>query len=307
MKSFYPIVVLLIICCKSTLFAQTNFEGILTTRVTMAGIDLSTITEDIDYQKGNIPEQVAKLYSTIPAQDLARMQKMMEENPMMGLAMVMTPPKATIQVKGPVAYIKTRGLGYEIQHYHNTQTNEAYLYTASLINPTEAVTAAYKPSEGYEALFKDEKRITTDKFKVERSTKTLDVAGYPCSISTYTPKTIPASSIAETAGLEIHKLVVYSNKDLPQGINFSHPYYLPEENGIMRIDIYLSESTEPTMVYEMTDVKKTAISDSSLTPKKTEPIYTLTDMNYSMKVLGILMGSMAAMEMGDDEGDNLEN
>lgn len=307
MKLFSAIIALLTIYCNGSLFAQSDFEGTLTTRVTMAGVDLSLVTEKIDYEKGNIQEQLETLYKTIPAQDIARMQAMMDQNPMMGLAMVMTPPKATIHVKGKVALAKTRGLGYEIQHYHNEQSDEAFLHTVSLIQPGEAATAFYKPSQGYDALFTDDKRITTDNFNVERSPKTADVAGYPCAVSTYTPKSLQSGtgSAMGIPSVQVHKLVVYTSKDLPKGINFSHPYYLPEDNGIMRIDIYLSNGAEPTMVYEMVSVNKPPISDGMLVPKKTEPLYELTDMNYGMKLLGIMMGGMAAMDMGDN--DDWEN
>lgn len=83
-----------------------------------------------------------------------------------------------------------------------------------------------------------------------------------------------------------------SNSALKTVINFSHPYYLPEDNGIMRIDIYLNNAAEPTMAYEMVSVNKAPISDGMLVPKKTEPLYELTDMNYGMKLLGIMMGGM---------------
>lgn len=281
------------------------FEGILTTRVSLAGVDLSTITENIDYQKGNIQQQLAALYKDIPAKDLSRMQTMMEKNPMLGMAMIMTPPQATIYIKGKVAMAKTKGLGYDMQHYHNQQSDEAFLYTASLINAGETVTSAYKPSEGYEELFTADKRISSDNFKVERSSNTADVAGYKCSIATYTPKVLQqnaASSLGMPA-VQVRKLVVYTSKDLPKGINFSHPYYLPEDHGIMRIDIYLENGNEPTMVYEMISVKKTAVSDDMLVAKKTAPLYALTDMNYGMKLLGIMMGGMTAFGSDDENED----
>mgnify|MGYP003564144887 CR=1 FL=1 len=281
------------------------FEGILTTRVSLAGVDLSTITENIDYQKGNIQQQLAALYKDIPAKDLSRMQTMMEKNPMLGMAMIMTPPQATIYIKGKVAMAKTKGLGYDIQHYHNQQSDEAFLYTASLINSGEAVTSAYKPSEGYEGLFTADRRISSDNFKVERSSNTADVAGYKCSIATYTPKVLQqdAASSLGIPAVQVHKLVVYTSKDLPKGINFSHPYYLPEGHGIMRIDIYLENGNEPTMVYEMISVKKTAVSDDMLVAKKTAPLYALTDMNYGMKLLGIMMGGMTAFGSDDENED----
>lgn len=283
------------VCSIQSLVAQTGFEGVLTTRVIMAGVDMSVITEKVDYSKSDLGNQISNLYKSLPASDLSRLQRLMETNPMMGLALIMTPPKATIYVKDNVVFAKTKGLGYEIQHYHNTASDEAFLYTSSLLNPADEVTAAYKPSDGYAALFSGDKLITTDKFNVVRSTNTATVAGYTCHISTYTPKSLPVNSSAVMGmpNLDVHKLVVYASNDLPKGINFSHPYYLPESHGIMRIDIYLDASDKPTMQYEMVDVKKTPIQQGQLIAKKSSPLYTLTDSNYGMKVLGIMMGGMS--------------
>lgn len=297
---------LLTVCCAKVSFAQAVFEGTLKTRVTMAGVDMSVITEKIDYSKGDLGGQIATLYKSSPAQDLSRLQALTEQNPMMGLALAMTPPQATIHVKDKVVFARTKGLGYEIQHYHNLASDEAFLYTASLVQPGEQLTASYKPSDGYEALFTGDKRITTDNFNVDRSGKVATVAGYACAISTYTSKSLQANSGSATGipSLEVRKLMVYTSKDLPKGLNFSHPYYLPEDHGIMRIDIYLDNGPEPTMVYEMVSVKKVPISDNMFIQKKSAPLYALTDTNYGMKLFGIMIGGMAAMGSGDnDEGD----
>ena len=280
-----------------TVSAQTAFEGTLTTRVTVAGVDMSQVTEAIDYGKGNIQEQMEAAYRQLPAADLSRLQTVMTENPMMGLVVAMTPPKATVYVKGQTALAHIRGLGYEIIHAHNEQKDEAFIYTASLMPSGDAVTAGYQPSQGYEGAFAEDKRITADQFDMARSAGTADVAGHSCTITTYTPK----AGTTEPAGFNapLHKLVVYSSKDLPKGINFSHPYYLPEESGILRIDIYLDDTTEPSMVYEVTDIDESPVDDSLLTPRKTEPVYTLSDSDYGMRVLGILLGGLGAMGDGD--------
>ena len=283
--------------------AQQGFEGILTTRVSIAGTDMSAIIEKINYQKGHIQEQMASLYKTIPAPDLSKLKAVMEKSPMMGMVLAMTPPKATIYIKNEIAVAKTKGLGYEIQHYHNEQSDEAFLYTQSLIQPGETVTAFYKPSQGYKALFAENKRITPEHFNIEHSSKSADVAGYSCAISTYTPKNLQPAPGSEMGipTVQVHKLIVYTSKNLPKGTNFSHPYYLPEDHGIMRIDIYLDDSNQPSMIYEIVSVKNTAVSEDMLVAKKTEPLYELSDMNYGMKLLGIMMGGMSAFGGEDEE------
>lgn len=278
-------------------WAQGSFEGILTTRVSVGGIDMSALVEKIDYQKGDVQQQMRVFFQNLPAEDMKSYQSTISRNPMIAMALIITPPKAVIYLKNGIALAKTKGLGYEIQHYHNQQSDEAFIYTASLINPQNAITAAYKPSEGYLDLFTDDKRITSEQYTVEKLTKTIQVAGYTCSGASYTPK-------LQQKGSSIHKLLVYTSKDMPTAINFSHPYYFPEEDGIMRIDIFMDDSNEPVMVYEITDVQKTAVDNNLLQGKKNEPLYELTDLEYGMKVLGIVMGGMKSDDNDDDDDDD---
>lgn len=277
-------------------FEVHPFEGIIKTRVSVAGIDMARIIEKIDYQKGNVQEQLAAQYKLLPASSMSKLEDMMKKNPMLGLVLAMTPPQATIYVKEKIAMVKSKGLGYELQHYHNEELDQAFLYTRSLLN-TEAVTASYQPSKGYEQLFSQDKRPSLNNFTISRSTQTAQVAGLNCDIATYTAKT----------GLKqpgtVSKLIVYTSKLMPKGINFSHPYYLPEANGIMRIDIYLDDSQTPTMCYEVTSIQKTTVAADMLQPKKSTPIYQLTDREYSLKLLAVMMGGMATLGQNDDDDD----
>lgn len=297
----YIFVSLLTILFYQNLSAQTSFEGVITSRVTVGGVDFGKIIEKIDYNKPHIQDQFSSLYKNLPPQSLVKLQEVIQKNPMMGLVLVMTPPQATIYIKGKVVNLTARGLGYQIQHYHDEQLDQASIYTNSLIQPQNAVTSIYKPSEGYRELFGNGKYINLEHFQIQRLSKTAIVANYPCAIATYTPKNTIPSTNQNAGGLPIHKLVVYTNKDIPKGINFSHPYYLPENNGILRIDIYLDKGEEPTMVYEIVDIKKTMIGQNLLLPKKNDPTYVLKDPQYSMKVLGIMMQGMSLMQNDDDE------
>ena len=287
------------LCFSLSLFAQSGFEGILTSRVVIMGIDMSEITKKIDYTKGDLAGQMRAIYAAMPDEQLAKFQSAASEDPTVGMLLAMTPPQATVYVKQDLALAKIRGLGYEIEHYHNALSDEAFLYTTSLLQPDQAVTASYKPSEEAAETVAQDKRITSDNFTRVQLNSSSKVANYTCSMSSYTAKAGTASS---NPGLPLRKLIVYSSEALPKGINFSHPFYLPEEQGIMRIDIYLDDKAEPTMIYEMTSVQQTQLSDELLVPKKTSPLYQLTDMNYGMQVLGIMMGGMSAF--GDQENED---
>ena len=295
---------LLTILLPFSVWAQdVSFEGILTTRVSFGGIDLSNLVEKIDNQNGDANQQIQNFFTNLSAKDQAKFQTLAQRNPLMPMMLMMTPPKGTIYLKNGVALAKTKGLSYNIEHYHNPQTDEAFLYTASLLNQGDEVTAAYKPSEGYDALFSDDKRITTEFYNLAKLSETAQVAGYPCSITSYTLKSQQKKQQAAN-GLpvaEVRKLLVYTSKDMTKSINFSHPYYLPEENGIMRIDIFMDETNEPTMIYEIVKVEKKTIDANLLQPKMSTPLYKLTDTTYGLKLFAIIMEGMAALNGEDDD------
>lgn len=285
------------------------FEGTLTTKILLGGVDLSILTDNIDYSKGDVQQQIKAAYAKLSAGDLERLKKLTEANPMMGMVIMMTPPKGTITLKGDVAVARTRGFGYEIAHYHNRIKDEAYIYTGSLVDTNNNATATYKPSGGYSALFAGDKLVNPDEYAIGKLPGTVTVAGYNCTRSVYTPKNPGAKKEAAVPGMPamaLQKLIVYSSADMPADINFSHPYYFPEKTGVMRIDIYFDKDEKPTMVYEVVDVKKGNVGDAALTVKKTEPLFNLASgnvMEYGMKLMGIMMGGMSAggTENGDDD------
>lgn len=278
--------------------SNTDFEGVLTTLVTIAGVDISVLSEGIDYTKNNRAEQVAELYKKIPPADLARMQATLQKEPLLGMALMILPPKGTLYVKGNATLAHAKGVGYELYNYHNSDSDQGILYMGSLVMPSEVITANYKPSQDLDSLFSKDKLITSDAFAIERTGKTETVAGYPCTISVYTPK-----SPAQVKNYKLRKLIVYTSKDMPKGINFSHPYYLPEDHGVLRIDAYMTDEDQPTAIYQITAVKKTAVSDDQLQPKKSQPVYSLTDMQYGLKALAIMMGGLSALGSKNEDDE----
>lgn len=277
---------------------EPGFEGVITTKISLWGIDLSPITENIDYAKGNIQQQMKSIYMDKMNNQFAALQSKLEANPMMGMALLLLPPKGYLYVKDQKAIAKTKGIGYQLDHYHNLQSDEAIVHTASLINPAEAVTSSYIPSQGYEELFGNDKYINAANFTITKSPKKVNVAGYSCDVSVYTSKG-DIEEVENSMGIptvNINKLIVYSSPKIPNSINFSHPYYIPEDNGIIRIDIYLDQSNEPTIVYEATSIEEKKIEQEVFNINKTTPVYKLTDMEYAMKLMQVMFGGFMGMK-----------
>jgi len=277
---------------------QPVFEGVITTKISLWGLDLSPITESIDYSKGNIRQQMKSIYVDKMSKEFSVLESKLDKNPMMGMALLLLPPKGYLYIKDKEVIAKTKGLGYQLQHYHNLQSDEAFIYTSSLINPTEAVTSSYTPSKGYKELFGNDKYINAENYTIQKSPKKVNVAGYDCSVNIYTANE-EIQDVENAMGIptmNIHKLVVYSTPNLPNTINFSHPYYIPEDNGIIRIDIYLDKSNEPAIVYEATSIEKKTIEQEVFKINKATPVYELMDMEYAMKLMTVMFGGFMEMQ-----------
>lgn len=264
--------------------SKTPFEGVITTRITMGKVDASTLLGKIDYKnKEKAKQQMNTLFSDPQIQPLVKRDSTTE------LLLMMTPPNTIIYLKGDQALAKTKGIGFQIEHYRNLKTDEAFVYTSSLLNPSKAVTATYKPSQGNETLFAQDKRLNLKLYNIVKLSEKEKVAGYDCSVTSYTLKKKPS---AADKSIQVHKLKVYTSKDMTNAVNFASPYYLVEKDGIMRIDVFFDDSKQPTMIYEMTKVEKKPIDNKLLQIKKTKPLYQLTNVDYSMKLMKIIMGGI---------------
>ena len=90
--------------------------------------------------------------------------------------------------------------------------------------------------------------------------------------------------------MHVAKLEVWTSEQMPKSLNFIHPYYLEEEDGIMKIDLFANGIEGVSMVYEFKTVSPKKLSDSELDIVQTSPVYNAkTDLQ---KIAGKLMGIM---------------
>lgn len=284
-------------------------EGLLETKISMYGVDLSPLTEATASAKDNIQDPMKALKDRVPAEKLEALQTKLKGNPMMGLAMLLLPPKGSIYLRKDAALARIYGLGYYMEHSHNLQTDEGIIYMSSQAQPEKEATASYHPSEGYDKVFSGDRLIHPDQFTITKENGTFTVAGHPCQRSVYTARNLTAPASATLPGMpapQLHKLVVYTSDRISKSINFSHPYYLPEEHGILRIDAYYDDGNEPSAVYEVTAVKPQIVTDELLAIKKSEPLYKIDDVQYGMKVMEIMFGGLSALTSTAAEGADEE-
>src|SRR5690606_16655899 len=115
--------------------------------------------------------------------------------------------------------------------------------------------ATYKPSKT-ESDWKSA-TITHEDYDIERLAEEEVVAGYTCKKAIYTLK--------NSAGVESsdnpRSLVVYTSASMPKELNFQHPFYIPEDNGILKIDVTYDDAQQNKMVYEIVKVEPKQMED----------------------------------------------
>lgn len=301
MKFLASIALLLLINCS--LFAQSSFQGILRSQVSILGVDMSEFTRKLDYSKPELASQFKDIYQSLDPAKRQKLETLLQSDPSIAMLLALTPPQGTLYIDGDIALAKIIGLGYQVQHYHNMQEDKALIYTASLIDPQMQVTASYSPKQSQKLTLEENRHITPENFTRTLSDKTVQIAGYTCSISTYRPK----QAIAPQGALPLSKLLVYSSEQMPKTINFSHPYYLPEEQGILKIEAFLENQTEPILSYTISSVNPQPIGPQQLAFQQSSPLFSLTDMEYSAQVLQIMFSGMHSLSLPQEQQDDDEN
>lgn len=269
-------------------YSQSGFEGVIKMQVKFAGVDLGSIAENIDYNKGEIAQQLDSLYHLLPEEEVQKLENLAKNDPYMTLNIILTPHRTSIYIKDQLISIRSKGLGYESQSIQDLQSDEGYTYIASLINPDEAVSATFKLSNASEIY----PMTSAD----DSAPETYNIAGYDCIATTFVPEPLTED---ESSAFEMHpfrplKLVAYSSAKLPDGIipevvNYVYPHHLPGNHAIMRMDIYLHDPDLPTIIWEVVSIEKRAIDPKELDIKKTTPLYEATDPEYGKKYMSIIM------------------
>src|SRR5699024_10011494 len=146
----------------------------------------------------------------------------------------------TYYVKDDVVLGKARGFGYEFDTYHDAGNNLGKVLVRTMVQRDEIAEEDGEPSMTYvpsvDRGVGGTGTFSASMYNRETSPTSAVVASYACDVSTYTIKSqhipepdpnnpLPPTPIA-------YKLVVYTSDAFNKTINFTHPFYLPEDGGI---------------------------------------------------------------------------
>ncbi len=285
-------------------------EGTIEMGMYGRGVDLGYFIDRIDFSRDDVREQFEELSgNTEEGQQLAAiLQEYSRTNPFAALGLIINASSCTYYIKGDVVLGKAKGFGYTFDNYHDAKNDQGKVFVRTEVQTTEipeedrALSVTYIPS--VDLGMGSGGAIETSWYDRQVAAQTEVVAGYPCTVSTYTIKTqyipepdpenpLPQSPVC-------YKLVVYTSSAFNKTINFTHPFYLPEDSGILKLEIYYDDGEEPTLVMQPKEISPRAIGDAEMQIEERQPVYDINDPSLAWKILAIFFSGWGALDMDGD-------
>ena len=201
----------------------------------------------------------------------------------------------TYYIKNKEVLGKAHGFGWNMNNYHNVLEDKGSMYLETLTQFDEIavqdrkIYSEFKPSENTGANATN--TIDFSEFNRQVQHTKQNILGYECDVVVYTPRTLD-----ENVPMQLQKITVYTSPLFNNTINFTHPFYLEEKAGILRLNIYYLNNEEPTLVMKPKAIKEQIINQQDLTSKTATPIYSADNMSWGFKALAIMMSGWGAIE-----------
>lgn len=315
--SVLVVLFLLVSCAKESaididqpITSEPFTEGTIEMGMSSHGVDLGVLIKNIDFSRDDVREQFVALTENHEEaqQFLTLMEEYAQANPVIGLALMLNGVIATYYVKGDAVLGRARGLGYLFDNYHNSVEDQGQIYVRTLVQLDEIpeedreLSITYTPSEDLGV--GSGGSISTSMYDRQVASKKQVVAGYACEVSTYTlksefdvdPDFDPDFPMPTSARL--HKLVVYTSDAFNKTINFTHPFYLPEDNGILKLEIHFDKLDEPTLVMQPDNITPRTVAPAEMQIEEKLPVYDYNNLTVAWKIFAIMMSGWGAL--GDD-------
>ncbi|AIZ63882.1 hypothetical protein PK28_09640 [Hymenobacter sp. DG25B] len=278
---------------SNTAVAPATFtQGIITTKVSLPGNPYDKLLSQIDPTKGNVQAQMQQLAMRMtPAEQQQFQAEAAKLSPALVMGAMMLPRKGTIYYRGQEARVSTDGLSYHLENYFDGAKNTGLFLLAAHASP-ERVAYTYNAAtlkKSWQSIV-----VTEEDYTLKIFPETSLVAGYPSQKTTYTLKpgaAAPANNPGEMSQKPV-ALDVWTSAQIPQMLNFAHPVYVKEKNGITKLIVYFDKERRQKMVYEFASVQLKPISPQDLQIKANTPIldYAKDELQIGMKSLAIMMG-----------------
>ena len=271
-----------------------NFTlGIITTRVSLPGNRYDQAMSRLDPAKGNLPQQMERITQGMSAAEQQQAQAQAQQNPGLTMMALLLPRKATIYVRGLEARASTDALTYHLDNYFNGAQNTGLCVIKSQAEPKQVAFryTGTKKKQEWQSI-----AVSAADYAIQPTAETALVAGYPCRKTTYIrkPHTRPASSPSPgPMALQAVALDVWTSRYMPVSLNFAHPIYVNEPQGIMKIVVYFDQAHKQQLLYEFTGVQTQPVTpqDLHVTPTGAVLDYDTDGPAIGLQLLSLMMGS----------------
>ncbi|MBC9795208.1 hypothetical protein [Sinomicrobium weinanense] len=264
---------------------KENFtEGKIDIQIYFRGNRLSEVLNRVDPSQGDIQQQLKKYTKELSAEEAENIQKVMSANPVLAMQIMFLPMlNNEIFVRGNRATAKCDGLMYHLENTLNGSNETGTVFIQSQSDKDNQVTFNYDKDFFGESQL--QARIDLEMYDRKPTGETEEIAGYQCSKAVYTLK--------NASPMGIGKLEVWTSEQMPESLNFIHPYYLEEEHGIMKIAVYHDSQSDMPMVYEFKKVSPGPVNDSDMEIMQSQPVYEgKSDMEtIGARLMGIMFGN----------------
>ncbi|EKB03345.1 hypothetical protein ACF8C4_16410 [Myroides odoratimimus] len=268
-------------------------EGKMVMSIYTKGINVGGLLDKIDYSKGDVYGQFQTLMTNLPKDEnpFLAWGDLFDKKPMAAFALMMSMTKADYYVKNSTVLAKAKGATWQMDHFHSEDQDQASVYLKAMAPATDmpvenqTAYAIYTPSKG--ETYTEGSTIDYKEFNRRKLDKVAYVSNYACDVIEYTRIKAPSDPNNEFS-FGYNKLLVYISPLFDKTINFTHSTYLPEDGGILKIEMYVDGIEEPFMVFQPEKVEVKTIADSELETRVSTPVYAIDDLEFSAKVLGIM-------------------
>lgn len=282
-------------------------EGTIEMGMYSHGLDLGYYIEHIDFSRHDIQEQLATLAQSAEGKALPDLiNELGQRNPFLAFTLVLNMNVATYYIKDHIVLGKAKGFGWEMENLHDRVNDLGKVVLRTLVTTDQIaeedkeIYASYTPSEDLEPGYFG--YLDHSIFDRETDTKQENILGYACQKAIYTlkPEHRPVLGNPDDDLLfpsaTLYKLVVYTSPQFDETINFTHPFYLPENDGILKLEIYYEESDNPTLVMQPKTISPRAIASTELQVHQGEPVYNIYDLEFGQKTWPIMFGGWGVLD-----------
>lgn len=272
-------------------------EGTLEMGIYSHTVDLGKLIDKIDFSQPNAKEQYENLVNNDPeTQEIVEViSQISNQNPMVAWAVTLNMAECTYFIKQEEVLGKVRGLGWTMDNYYNKPLDQASIYLETLTQIEQiamqdrTIYSSFSPAQNDNSGAIN--GIDFSEFHREILNEKQNILGYLCDVIVYTPK-----NIDESAPMSLRKMKVYTSPLMNNVINFAHPFYLDETNGILRLDAYYLDDEQPTLVMKPKQIKATQLTAEQMKTRLTTSVYSQEDINWGFKALAIIMSGWGVLQ-----------